>query len=366
VIVLVGGAPWDAVVGGFLYTLVPIYFPSSDVANVLGLVFGISAVLYGLTATRDVDYSRIHRFVDRLAGRKPKPIPTVSEPEMDELLTTLRASDTFFEASGVRVSYGGVVAVDGVSVSVPTGKITGLIGPNGAGKTTFFNACSGAISADTGDVTLDHHRLSHVGVASRARRGLGRTFQRMQLFDSLDVAENVAFGAECGMAGSNPLRHVLGRRGEKRRVEMATEHALELCGLSDFRARNVGSLSTGQRRLVELARCLAGDFRILLLDEPSSGLDPTETLRFGEILRRVVAERNVGILLVEHDMSLVLSICDNIYVIDFGKPIFEGTPQEVVASPVVRSVYLGESSTDLAEGETDSRQLVASDAGDHS
>lgn len=148
-------------------------------------------------------------------------------------------------------------------------------------------------------------------------------------------------GAEAELAGSNPIRHVLERRGDRRRLATATNEALELCGIADLAGLPAGSLSTGQRRLVELARCLAGPYRILLLDEPSSGLDRTETALFGAILQRVVQERRIGILLVEHDMSLVMTVCEYIYVLDFGKLIFEGLPEQVLRSRIVQAAYLG-------------------------
>lgn len=149
-------------------------------------------------------------------------------------------------------------------------------------------------------------------------------------------------GFEGALAGANPLRHLVGRPSERLARDAAAQHAFELCDIADLAHRSAGSLLTGQRRLVELARCLAGPFRMLLLDEPSSGLDHVETQRFGEILRRVVRERGVGVLVVEHDMSLVLGVCDEIYVTDFGKLVFQGTPAEVQASPVVRAAYLGD------------------------
>jgi ABC-type branched-subunit amino acid transport system ATPase component len=245
------------------------------------------------------------------------------------------------EVRDLRVQFGGVVAVDGVSLAAPTGRITGLIGPNGAGKTTTFNACSGINRPKSGRISMDDNDISHVSTASRARRGLGRTFQQMELFDSLTVRQNVALGIEGGFAGPNPLSHLFGTPPQKRRVLDATAQALELCDLVPIADSVAGSISTGHRRLVELARCLAGPFHVLLLDEPSSGLDRAETQRFGEILQRVVRERGVGILLVEHDMSLVTEVCDYIYVLDFGRPIFEGIPSEVMASSLVQAAYLG-------------------------
>jgi ABC-type branched-subunit amino acid transport system ATPase component len=162
----------------------------------------------------------------------------------------------------------------------------------------------------------------------------------MELFDSLTVRDNVALGHEAGAVGANPLKQLVGRRGDRREALNAADRALERCGITELATQRPGALSTGQRRLVELARVIAGDFRLLLLDEPSSGLDRTETKRFGDILRDI-AEDGLQLLVVEHDMSLVLSVCDYIYVLDFGSLIFEGTPQEVTASEIVRAAYLG-------------------------
>jgi ABC-type branched-subunit amino acid transport system ATPase component len=185
----------------------------------------------------------------------------------------------------------------------------------------------------------------------------------MQLFDSLTVRQNVAIGFEAHYAGKNVFGHLVGTRRSAAKTREATQQALELCGLLELAERTPSSLSTGQRRLVELARCLAGPFEILLLDEPSSGLDRHETLVFGEILRRVVAERGVGILLVEHDMALVTQVCDYIYVLDFGKPIYKGTTEEVMTSPIVHAAYLGDevaipnAATDVGSGSIDAEYL---------
>jgi ABC-type branched-subunit amino acid transport system ATPase component len=268
-------------------------------------------------------------------------------------MTTDAPATSGLVVEGVEVHYGGLVAVQGVSLHAPEGRITGLIGPNGAGKTTMFNALSGLLQPHSGSIRLFDEDVRRQSPASRAQRGLGRTFQRMELFDSLTVFDNVALGREAGLAGRNPLRHLIGRPGDRQSAQLAARDALALCGLDDLAGRRVGSLSTGQRRLVELARTVAGQFRILLLDEPSSGLDAQETRRFGEILRRIVGDTRglhqppgsqatgAGILLVEHDMALVMEVCQYLYVIDFGRPIFEGTPAEVANSDVVRSAYLG-------------------------
>jgi ABC-type branched-subunit amino acid transport system ATPase component len=250
---------------------------------------------------------------------------------------------------GITVRFGGHVAVNGLSISAPLGRLTGLIGPNGAGKTTTFNACSGLQAVTAGHVFLNAEDVSRLGPAPRSRRGMGRTFQRMELFDSLTVAGNVAVGREAGLAGLNPLRHLWATPKERVDTSTRVEDALARCGLSDVADEMVGVLSTGRRRLVELARVIASGARMVLLDEPSSGLDSAETKRFGAILRSLVEDDGLGILLVEHDMTLVMSVCDYLYVLDFGDLIFEGTPAEVHDSPVVRAAYLGELGTDAPD-----------------
>jgi ABC-type branched-subunit amino acid transport system ATPase component len=252
------------------------------------------------------------------------------------------------DADGVTVRYGGLVAADSVTLHAPLGQITGLIGPNGAGKSTTFGACSGVVKPSSGKVSLFGVDVTGLSVQARGQRGLGRTFQRMELFESLTVAENVGLGLEAGLAASQPWKHLASSKKDSLRVRLAVAEALDRCGISHLATREAGDLSTGQGRLVELARVMAGTFRMFLLDEPSSGLDKAETARFGAILRDIVTDPDKGILLVEHDMSLVLSVCDYVYVLDFGKLIFEGTPAEVVSSPMVQAAYLGSSELDVA------------------
>lgn len=242
----------------------------------------------------------------------------------------------------VSVRFGGLVAVDECSLRGPAGAITGLIGPNGAGKTSLFNACSGSVAVSAGEIWLGDTRLSAHSTARRAAQGIGRTFQRMELFDSMTVAENVAIGPEAFLFGSRRWGRVLGSLRERREIQSRAKMAIERCGIQDIAEKPVEALSTGQRRLVELARALATPFRFLLLDEPSSGLDVNETIRFGQILQGFVAETGLGVLLVEHDMTLVASICSYIHVLDFGRVIFAGTTRETLSSEVVKTAYLGE------------------------
>ena len=243
---------------------------------------------------------------------------------------------------GITVTFGGRLAVDGLHLVAPLGAITGLIGPNGAGKTTTFNACNGLLRPGSGRIRFLGRDITRASPATRAQLGLGRTFQRMEICEGMTARENVALGCESRLVGGNPVRQVFASRAERRVVAEATDGAIERCGLSAFADRPAAALAMGQRRLVELARVVAAGFRLVLLDEPSSGLDEEETGRFGEILQTIVRDEGVGVLLVEHDMALVMGVCEQISVLDFGKLIFDGPPAEVQASPMVRAAYLGE------------------------
>jgi ABC-type branched-subunit amino acid transport system ATPase component len=251
-------------------------------------------------------------------------------------------------ASDVTVNFGGLVALDGVTIDAPPERITGLIGPNGAGKTTMFNVCCGFHRANAGRIVLAGEDVTKTSPEHRARLGLGRTFQRMELFWSMTVRENVELAAESLHVRDDPLTQ-LGIVGGGRRVSTTVadraQELMEFVGLEGVSDRPASEISTGQGRLVELARALARQPRVLLLDEPSSGLDPRESAAFGELLTKMVAERGCAVLMVEHDMSLVLNICDWIHVLDFGSLLMEGTPADVRASDAVREAYLGQAAT---------------------
>lgn len=245
-------------------------------------------------------------------------------------------------AQDITVRFGGVVAVDGFSLAAQPGRITGLIGPNGAGKTTMFNVCSGFQTPDDGTILLDGVDITREPPATRARRGLARTFQQLSLFGSMTVWQNVALAVESRHVTADPLSQ-LGAVRRSRRADEADEvdGLLALVGLTEVADHPAHTLPTGQARLVELARALARRPRFLLLDEPASGLDGAESQAFGELLIRLVAQWDIGVLLVEHDMTLALSICDWVYVLDFGRPLIDGPPDLVATSPVVRAAYLG-------------------------
>ena len=230
----------------------------------------------------------------------------------------------------VSVRFGGVQALNEVSLDVPAGSVTGLIGPNGAGKTTLFNVVSGLVAPTSGRVLVSGRDVTRVPTYRRARLGVARTYQRLELFGSLSVRDNVLVGAE--------LRREWDRGGSH--PDATADELMDLVGISHLADVRAETLSTGTSRLVELARALASRPRVLLLDEPSSGLDDRESEAFGQLLLRL-AEEGLAILLVEHDMDLVMNVCRHIWVLDFGRILTSGSPQEIRDSPEVQTAYLG-------------------------
>ncbi|MDX8149196.1 ABC transporter ATP-binding protein [Lentzea sp. BCCO 10_0061] len=223
---------------------------------------------------------------------------------------------------GVTVRFGEVTAVNDVSLVVEPG-VTGLIGPNGAGKTTLFDVISGLRKPSSGRVTLDDADITSLGPHQRSRLGVARTFQRLEVFGSLTVSENVLVALE-----------------SRRRPAKLAQELLERVGIAEFAGNQADTVPTGAARLLELARALATDPVLLLLDEPSSGLDRAETDAFGELLRQLSAEGR-SVVLVEHDMDLVMGYCDHVHVLNLGRLLVSGTPDVVRAHEGVREAYLG-------------------------
>jgi branched-chain amino acid transport system ATP-binding protein len=238
--------------------------------------------------------------------------------------------------------FAGIVALDDVDLSVESGERVGLIGPNGAGKTTFFNCVLGVVRPDRGRVMLDGHDVGGLPVHRRARMGIGRTFQRMELFAESTVREHLLI-AERTRQGHGRLWKDLIGRGRPRADEVARcDAVLELLRLSDLADEPIERLSLGKGRLVEVGRALMTEPKVLLLDEPSSGLDRDETAALAATLLDVQAEQGFAILLVEHDVELVSRFTERVYVLDFGRMIASGTTRDVLASDVVRQAYLGD------------------------
>ena len=248
------------------------------------------------------------------------------------------------ETHDLTVSYGGLHANSNVNIKVEKGKLTGLIGPNGAGKTTFIDAITGFTNISSGKAEFRGQDMVGSTPAQRSRNGLVRTFQSLELFEDLTVWDNLIVMAEETKWWSFLADIVQPRR--KVGVEEQAQWALDLLGLGDLKDRLTLDLSHGQRKLVSVARGLAAKPDLLLLDEPAAGLDTVESQQLGSHLREIL-KRDITLFLIDHDMGLVLSVCDYIYVLDFGKIIAEGTPDEVRKHPEVIRAYLGESAGEM-------------------
>lgn len=248
-------------------------------------------------------------------------------------------------ADRVTVRFGGLLAVDDATLAVPEGGLVGLIGPNGAGKTTVFNTISGFIAPTRGTIRFGDRDVTRTPASARAKLGMGRTFQKLELFSRMSVFDNLMVAAESGASRldlASDLLHLPRRSREERRCAEIAERYLDELGLTWARDHRASDLPVGTARILELARALCTDPKLLLLDEPSSGLDSSETRDFGRLLKKINGEHDVAILLVEHDMDLVMEVCNEIYVLDFGRMIAHGTPKEIAADPAVRTAYLGE------------------------
>jgi branched-chain amino acid transport system ATP-binding protein len=231
------------------------------------------------------------------------------------------------EVSEVTVAFGGKRALDGVAIAAEPGHVTGLIGPNGAGKSTLFDVICGLRKPVGGRIRLNGRDVTRLGPAQRARCGMARTFQRLELFGRLSVRENLLVAAELGP--------------ERRRAERAVTQLLARLDLAEIADRPADELSTGTGRLVEVGRALAVKPRFLLLDEPAAGQDAEETRRFAALLRALAGE-GTTVILVEHDMSLVMGVCDQVHVLDLGTIISSGPPDVIRRDQTVLAAYLGD------------------------
>ena len=252
-------------------------------------------------------------------------------------------NNVVLKLENVNKSFGGVRAVRDLSFEVRTGDIQAIIGPNGAGKTTVFNMITGFYSPDEGEIVFSGKKINNLPPNAITEMGIARTFQNLELFPSLSVVENVMLG--CYVRNKTSMLkaslRLPGIRKEETRVRKRAEEILEIVGLSRYADEPAGELPFGWQRLLEIARALATEPKLLLLDEPASGLNPRETDQLGELIRKL-RESGLTILLVEHDMSLTMEISDNILVMDYGKKIACGPPRQVQKDPVVIAAYLGE------------------------
>ena len=253
------------------------------------------------------------------------------------------AAGPLLEVSDVAVRFGGIVALDGVSFSVPKGIVQGLIGPNGAGKTTLFNCLSRLYVPNQGDIRFEGQSILTMSPHGIANIGIGRTFQNLALFKTMSVLDNVMVGGHSQSSSdfvSNALRLPWVSR-EERQLKDAAWELIEYLELGDVAFQPVGGLPFGTQKRVEMARALAARPKLLLLDEPAGGLNHDEVTELGDLITQIRDERDITILLVEHHMSLVMSISDRVVAIDFGRKIGEGTPEEIQQNQDVINAYLG-------------------------
>ncbi|MBI9082200.1 MAG: ABC transporter ATP-binding protein [Desulfobacterales bacterium] len=253
------------------------------------------------------------------------------------------------EVNQLTMDFGGLRALDHLDLDIAQGEIVALIGPNGAGKTTFFNCITGIYNPTAGDVLItppgrDTKRINGLKPNHVTERGMARTFQNIRLFQNMTVLENVMIGRHCrmhaGIAGA--IFHNPATVKEEKRVVDESYAVLEKIGLAQYVNELAMNLPYGAQRRLEIARALATDPFLLLLDEPAAGMNPQETMELDDLILRLREKEKVSILLIEHDMKLVMSLSDRIFVMDYGKKIAQGTPEEIKRDPVVIKAYLGE------------------------
>ena len=256
----------------------------------------------------------------------------------------MNAATPLLDVSGLSMRFGGLLAVDQVALQVNEGQIVSLIGPNGAGKTTVFNCLTGFYKPSAGSIRFKGEEVSGVPGFKLARKGMVRTFQHVRLFKQMTVVENLLVAQHHHM-NTSMLAGLFKTPGFRRSEQEAVERAawwLERMGLLEFANRTAGTLAYGQQRRLEIARCMVTQPRLLMLDEPAAGLNPSETVDLQELIAELRGEQGMTILLIEHDMKLVMGISDHIVVINQGSPLAQGSPDEVRQNPDVIKAYLGE------------------------
>ncbi|MEN9995592.1 MAG: Lipopolysaccharide export system ATP-binding protein LptB [Pseudomonadota bacterium] len=334
------GYVWGAIVGAGLIKLLDDYLQVA-LPTLIGTSGSYEVIVFGVTMVLVLKYmpDGIWSYVARKLPRAPRkvdwqnaePLSARSKPAKNELV---------LKVDKIRKQFGGLTAVNDISFDIHAGQIVGLIGPNGAGKSTTFNLITGVLSKTSGQVTYRGHDISTLPSREISRQGMARTFQHVKMIPDMTVLENVALGAYT-RGESGVISSMLGtNKAEEQRLMKEAQHQLERIGMGQYLHELAGNLAMGPQRLMEIARALCCDPALLLLDEPAAGLRHKEKQDLVKVLRQLQGE-GMSILLVEHDMDLVMEVCDHLVVMEFGTLLTQGTPAEIQASPAVRAAYLG-------------------------
>ena len=334
------GHVWGAITGA-LFTKVMEDQLQVLLPQLIGTSGSYEVIVFGIALVLMLKYlpEGLWEFVETRLPRKQRAndwanapaLPEKSKPAMGELV---------LEVQAIRKEFGGLVAVNDISFQINAGQIVGLIGPNGAGKSTTFNLITGVLSLTRGAVRFRGEQISGLSARSIAQTGMARTFQHVKMIPDMTVLENVALGAH--VRGKQGVVSAMARldRAEEKQLFKEAQRQLERIGMGDYLHEMAGNLAMGPQRLLEIARALCADPALLLLDEPAAGLRHKEKQALAGVLRQLQSE-GMSILLVEHDMDLVMDVCDKLVVMEFGTQLMEGTPTEVQQSPIVRAAYLG-------------------------
>ncbi|MDE2417287.1 MAG: branched-chain amino acid ABC transporter ATP-binding protein/permease [Burkholderiales bacterium] len=334
------GYVWGAIVGAGLVKLLDDYLQVALPA-LIGTSGSYEVIVFGIALVLVLKYlpDGLWSVVARRLPRPPRTVdwqnavdlPARSKPAMGELV---------LHVDKIRKQFGGLVAVNDISFDIAAGQIVGLIGPNGAGKSTTFNLITGVLGKTSGQVTFRGDDISALASRDISRKGMARTFQHVKMIADMTVLENVAMGAYTRGASGVVSSMLRTNKLEEQRLMKEAQRQLERIGMGEFMHEQAGNLAMGPQRLMEIARALCCDPALLLLDEPAAGLRHKEKQALAQVLRQLQGE-GMSILLVEHDMDLVMDVCDQLVVMEFGTLLTRGTPAEVQANPAVRAAYLG-------------------------
>jgi len=334
------GYVWGAIVGAGLIKLLDDYLQVALPA-LIGTSGSYEVIVFGVALVLVLKYLPDGLW-SMVARKLPKPPREVDWLDADDLPARSKPAmgDLVLKVDKIRKQFGGLTAVNDISFNIHAGQIVGLIGPNGAGKSTTFNLITGVLSKTSGQVTFRGGDISALPSREISRKGMARTFQHVKMIADMTVLENVAMGAYTrGSSGvlSSMLRT---NQAEEQRLMKEAQRQLERIGMGAYLHEQAGNLAMGPQRLMEIARALCCDPALLLLDEPAAGLRHKEKQALAAVLRQLQGE-GMSILLVEHDMDLVMDVCDHLVVMEFGTLLTQGTPAEIQASPAVRAAYLG-------------------------